>query len=125
MQSDEQEAQPRKSLVLVVGAGASREVNMPTGDELKHSIANVLNFHAGRFQITGGDRRIVEAFPQSAQGADARPVDVSNLYIHAARLIHDAMLQAPSIDNFIDSHRNDPRIAQCGKLAIIEPGSSL
>jgi hypothetical protein len=46
-----------------------------------------------------------------------RPQDFS-IYLQSAWLIRDAMPQAQSIDNFIDSHRNDTRIAQCGKLAI-------
>lgn len=33
-------------------------------------------------------------------------------------MIRDAMPQAISIDNFIDSHADDPRVALCGKLAI-------
>jgi hypothetical protein len=117
MQSDGPDAQPRKSLVLVVGAGASREVNMPTGEELKRSIAEALNFHVEPFQVAGGNQRIVEALYRLVQGADGRPGDI-NPYLKAARLICDAMPQAPSIDNFIDSHRNDGRISQCGKLAV-------
>ena len=33
-----------RSLVLVVGAGASKEVNLPVGEELKQAIASTLGF---------------------------------------------------------------------------------
>lgn len=109
----------RKSLVLVIGAGASREVNLPVGEDLKQAIASSLSFQVvnHRYSIEGGDSKIMEAMYQLVQQPGNQRGDV-NPYLHAASLIKDAMPQAQSIDNFIDSHRSDVRIAQCGKLAI-------
>ena len=109
----------RKSLVLVIGAGASREVNLPVGEELKQAIALSLSFRVVNhgYGIEGGDSKIMEAMYQLVQQPGNQRGDV-NPYLRAASLIKEAMPQAQSIDNFIDSHKSDARIAQCGKLAI-------
>jgi hypothetical protein len=107
-----------KSLVLVVGAGASKEVSLPVGEELKEAIASSLSFRVtDGYRVEGGDSKILEALYQLVQQPGNRRGNV-NPYLHAATLIRNAMPQAQSIDNFIDSHRSDTRIAQCGKLAI-------
>ena len=110
--------QSTKSLVLIVGAGASKEVNLPVGEGLKQQIADSLSFRVDDLgRGVGGDRAIREAFYQFANQSGSSQGDV-NPFFKASRLISDAMPQAQSIDNFIDSHRSDLRIAQCGKLAI-------
>ena len=87
----------RKSLVFVLGAGASKEVNLPTGEELKRSIADALNFRVeGIYRINGGDQRISEAFHQLAQSSGAVSEGI-NPYLRAARLIRDAMPLARKI----------------------------
>lgn len=107
-----------KKIVLVVGAGASKEVNLPIGDELKRHIASVLDirFEHGR-QMISGDNYITQAFRLIVQLADGRTGDI-NPYLRASWMIRDAMPQAASIDNFIDAHRGNEKIAECGKLAI-------
>lgn len=107
----------RKSLVFVVGAGASHEVKLPLGSELKKHIAELLDIRYD-FQRVSGDSLIDHAFSllvrnENGQGGDINP------YLHASWRIRDAMPQAISIDNFVDAHRSDPLIAQCGKLAIV------
>lgn len=107
-----------KSLVLVVGAGASREVNLPVGADLKQQIADRLDIRFERFnEKISGDDQITQAFRLLTAGTDGTRGDINPL-LHVSWFIRDAMPQAISIDNFIDSHRNDERIAQCGKLAI-------
>src|SRR6185503_8740149 len=108
-----------RSLVLVVGAGASKEVNLPVGEELKQAIASTLGFRVeNHVSVVGGDQRIVDVFNQLAQQPGNRQGDI-NPYLEAAALIRNAMPQAQSIDNCLDSHREDPHIRQCGKLAIV------
>jgi hypothetical protein len=104
-------------LVLVLGAGASKEVNLPLGSELKQKIADALNFKVDDFQrISGGDETVRDCLLSLANiGAASGAL---NDYYKAARTIHEAMPLAPSIDNFIDSHRTNPKIAEIGKLAI-------
>lgn len=111
------EAQP-KSLVLVVGAGASKEVNLPVGAELRMKIAKVLDIkYPDGYQRSSGDRIIDEAFRQLVKEANSLNLDI-NPYLKTSWRIRDAMPQSISIDNFIDSHRNESQIAVCGKLAI-------
>ncbi|MGD0948733.1 MAG: hypothetical protein ABSA52_15065 [Candidatus Binatia bacterium] len=93
-------------------------MNLPVGDELKYAIAASLAFRVEHgWSVVGGDPRIVEGFRQLVRQPDNRQGDI-NPYLQAAALIRDAMPQAQSIDNFIDSHRSDSRVAECGKLAI-------
>ena len=98
----------RKSLVLVVGAGASKEVNLPDGEELKQAIASSLGFGVEKMsQVVGGDHKIVEVLYQLAQQPGNQRGDIKP-YLRSAALIRNAMPQAQSIDNFIDSHLFTP-----------------
>lgn len=108
----------KKSLVLIVGAGASHEVNLPLGSKLKDQISTLLNFdYQLGLRLNSGDQLIEEAFKELASGARENPGDIGP-YIRASWRIRDAMPQAISIDNFIDAHRSDSLIATCSKLAI-------
>lgn len=107
-----------KSLVLVIGAGASKEANLPVGAELKRQIAVALDirFEYGIRKLSGDDL-IYEAYRILAATPDGRSADINPL-LRASLRIRDAMPQAISIDSFIDTHRSDESIAVCGKLAI-------
>lgn len=105
-------------LVLVLGAGASKEAKLPIGIELTKSIAQSLSFKIDDFQhLVGGDDRIRECIYKLAQ-MQTNSHGTADDYYRASQKIRDEMPLAPSIDNFIDSHRPDNRIAQIGKLAI-------
>jgi len=104
-------------ITFVLGAGSSFEVDMPTGEKLKSNIAAALTFKPDQFgRVTGGDDQIREALHQLEQGNQA--AEERGRYGIAAGLICAGMPQAPSIDNFIDSHRSNPQVAEIGKLAI-------
>ena len=107
-----------KNLSLIVGAGASRELGLPTGTELKKTILSFLDF---RFdlgsRLKSGDYPIFWALQQHVRGSGKQDI---NDYLRAAHRIKDAMPQAISIDNFIDTHQGDSRIELCGKLAIVK-----
>jgi hypothetical protein len=108
----------RSKTLFVVGAGASCEVGLPSGEKLKEIIASRLNikFPDG-FKQSGGDLQITDALRQyilaNEQSRDINP------YIHACRHIAGALPQAISIDNFIEAHQHDPRIELSGKLGIV------
>ncbi len=105
-------------LVVVIGAGASKEVALPLGSELTASIAKALDFKVDDFgRLSGGDRQIRECLYKLAQ-SPTKSLGSIHDYFQAALKIRDAMPLAPSIDNFIDSHRMDKKIAAIGKLAI-------
>lgn len=97
--------------VFVVGAGASREVNLPTGVELKDTICRLLDFRPGAKGEISGDPVILEAIRSHATDQQS--------YIREASHIRDALALSISIDNFIDSHRDNDKIAFCAKLAIV------
>lgn len=107
-----------KSLVLVVGAGTSKEVGLPIGNELKSQIATALDIKFDDFgnkQISG-DYLITEAFRQITNNLGFS--GNINPHLQVCWQIRDAMPQAPSIDAFIASHPMEPKIAECSKLAI-------
>ncbi len=104
-------------ITFVLGAGASFEVDMPTGNELKGKIASSLSFRVENYNVlVGGDNKLREALSALA----LRRGNSSSLqdYYNAARRISTGMLQAPSVDNFIDSNRSNGLIEELGKLAI-------
>lgn len=108
---------PSEFITFVLGAGASYEARMPTGNELRDLIASGLTLKVDDFgRMAGGDDQIRESlYVLGQRPGSTRTV---NDYYQAARRISAAMPQAPSIDNFIDSHRADPAVAAVGKLAI-------
>jgi hypothetical protein len=101
-----------KKTVFVLGAGASKELRLPTGDELKTSIAKDLDIRFEHFssKVSGSDE-ITEAFRVLAKAEPAQR-DI-NSYLHASWRIRDAMPQAISIDNFLDAHSDDPLRKVC------------
>lgn len=106
--------------VFVIGAGASKEAGLPTGDDLKKKIAHLLDI---RFDMFGhrqesGDTTIKDALQLIVQHDHMHPGKI-NTYLHEAWHIRDALPQALSIDNFIDSQSGNEKLSICGKLAII------
>lgn len=103
--------------LFVVGAGASHEVGLPIGSQLKSDISQRLNItFPNGWEQESGDREIAQALRKhvslTGEGADINP------YLHAGWIMRDAMPQASSIDNFIEAHEGDGKIELCGKLAI-------
>jgi hypothetical protein len=109
----------KNKTVIVVGAGASKEVNLPTGNELMQIIAHMLNININQsYQLTSGDNIIGESI-RIAAGLESPRGETIDQYIQAAWRIRDAMPQSISIDNFLDAHQEDKKLVFCGKLAIV------
>lgn len=108
----------RSKTLFVVGAGASKEVGLPIGAELKVQIAKKANiqFSDGITQSTG-DRVIGQALRVLSAGKGQQEY---NHYFAAMRALHEGMPLSESIDNFLDAHREDEKIVLCGKLAITQ-----
>ena len=116
----------RSKTLFVVGAGASKEAGLPTGKELRETIAEKLDlrFDAGR-RLKSGDPHIFaalewhvsEAKRQHRPGGNGDQVGL-DAYLRAGWHISEAMPQALSIDNFIDAQQ-DRQVELCGKLAIV------
>lgn len=106
---------PRKT-VFIVGAGASKELNLPMGDELKTRVGNAVAFtFPDNYNPKGGDPSVFEATSRHARTLGQTD---TNPWWYAGRAIKAAMPQAISIDNFLHTHSNDERVVLMGKLGI-------
>lgn len=102
--------------VFIVGAGASKELGLPMGDELKGKIGNAVAFtFSDHYTPKGGDQAVYRAAKHYAENLGQRD---TNPWWHAGRAIKDAMPQAISIDNFLHTHSGDEQIVLMGKLGI-------
>lgn len=110
----------RKKVTFVLGAGASAEVRMPVGADLKRQVAAKFDFQFEPFQPgpTRGDRVLFDALTRLSPDYP-KNVDEINEHLNVGQHIRTSVMQAPSIDEFIDNQRENPRIATCGKLGIL------
>lgn len=102
--------------VFVIGAGASCEFSLPTGETLKRSIASKLDFlmdDLGRYH--GGDLEIRLALILKSK----ENTGFAN-WIDSTTLISQAMPLAPSIDNFLNIHSDNEVVKFAGKSAIVK-----
>lgn len=107
----------RKNLI-VLGAGASKEFNLPTGLELKKQIAGILDLRFSDWgTIENGDINLIDAFRNLSRQPESKSHELDR-YVHAAREISKNMPLAPSIDNFLDTRKDDEVIIEVGKIAI-------
>lgn len=109
----------RNRTVFVIGAGASVELNLPSGAQLVREIASLLNYRFDGFELQSGDPQIRDAIIRHSQNKNGVQSDYRP-YIYGARHISSAMPLAPSIDTFIDNHKGNEIIETCGKLAIVK-----
>ncbi|MCW5685896.1 MAG: hypothetical protein KIT85_15950 [Pseudolabrys sp.] len=110
----------RTKTLFIVGAGASCELGLPSGQQLKNIIADNINirFEDG-WRQSSGSHSICDALREHAKYPDGRAGDI-NPFLAAAWKIRDAMPHAISIDNFIEAHQNDKRVELSGKLGIVD-----
>ena len=105
-----------KKTVFIVGAGASAELGLPVGSQLKDTIANKLNIrYDDGFSLTSGDYRIAQAIKTLTSNGRGQ-----NDYYSAGRSITDAMPLSISIDNFLHTHNHDDHTILMGKLGIVQ-----
>lgn len=107
-----------KTTVFVIGAGASAEAGLPTGLELKEQVSRLLDIRFGFNRQKSGDYQIASALQLHVNDSEGRDGDFDS-YLHEAWRIGDSMPLAISIDSFVDSQPGNPKIALCGKLAIV------
>lgn len=108
---------PERTNVIVVGAGASQEFGLPTGAQLTGVLQSDLSFKSrndGYISGTEGDRELKRATEFLSREAGKG----LSSYWEAALQISRNMPLAPSIDNFLDTHRSEPDLVAVGKLAI-------
>lgn len=103
----------------MIGAGASFEADLPTGEDLKKTISQKLNIETDTFgKIERGDRLINQAMITHCKSQNSGEWDYSNLLNVCSRICL-AMPLAESIDNYIHDHKNNPQIELMGKLGIV------
>ena len=111
-----------KKLVLVVGAGASHEVGLPLGGELKKKIAASLDlqYDFGQLKRGSGSPLINGAYQHIVQKANNGLMGDISPYVYAGWAVRDGMHQAMSIDNYLDAHKDNQLMIDCAKLAIAQ-----
>lgn len=118
-----------KNTLFIIGAGASAELGLPTGARLINDISQRLDirFQDGIRQVSG-DSVIFDAlrshvsslteYWKTNQTQELIEAPSLNSYQQSCWQIRDAMPQAISIDNFLDTHQGNEKIKISGKLAI-------
>ena len=105
-----------ENTVYVIGAGASCEIDMPVGNELKDLIAKTLLMKFGKYDIEGGNHDLYRALKLHTKDEKTE----LNEYLVECRHISDNMPLAISIDNFLDTEKENKRLSVCGKIAIVD-----
>lgn len=103
--------------IYVIGAGASSEAQLPTGNLLKKEISEILNIKFNSFgrEMRSGDYIVFDALRKYAKDTGG---DI-NSYLHRCWEISAGLSTAISIDNYLDNRRGNDEIALCGKLGIV------
>lgn len=102
--------------VYVIGAGASCEIGMPIGDELKKQIAELLVMKFQYGELSAGNKQLFRAIQHHC----SNDLEDIKKYCTECDYISKNMNLAISIDNFIDSNRGNEVLALCGKMGIVE-----
>jgi hypothetical protein len=103
----------RRRAVLILGAGASAEAEMPVGGQLKEAIADALNFRKSRRNdLVSGDSDLYELIRYKF-GNDA------NRYITAGAELARAIPVFISIDEALHFYSENPELVWLGKLEIV------
>lgn len=105
-----------RKTVYIIGAGASFEVGLPVGNSLKDEIAKMLKMEFEHGSWKGGNYDLYQAIRSYTNNNNKE----LNEYIQACRHIRNNMPLAISIDNFIDSERENGKLSLCGKIGIVD-----
>jgi hypothetical protein len=103
-----------RSTVIVVGAGASAEFGLPTGDALKQKIAKGLKFRFDFSRQVSGDDVLLGVLKRHAEN----DLDVLNGFTRAGNELSETIETFPSIDEALFWWRDRREIIDLGKLAI-------
>lgn len=101
--------------LFVVGAGASNEFGLPLGTKLAEQIAAKLHFKFDFGNLIEGEHKFFSALRQNF-----KDTQILNNHLNACARIKSGIRLARSIDNYIDTHKEDAEVALLGKLAIID-----
>lgn len=99
---------------FVLGAGASHDLKLPTGDGLQERISQLLQIDGQRMKFA--NERMWHGVLPHLQGGDSG-LKSQRLMMAAAKIMQ-GMPVAASIDNFLHTHQDDADIVLVGKLGI-------
>lgn len=102
--------------VFILGAGASCEIGLPTGDALKSDIINILQRDGNNPRFSHGLFDL--AMQQICQMGGSDWVSTFNVYAAACARLTAALPMAMSIDNLLHTHQADGIMVRIGKIAI-------
>jgi len=104
-------------LVVVLGAGASKEYDFPLGVDLLNAMRSDLTFRFERyFNVpSSGDQLIFDALKKKFPESDVVRL---NQHLDAAGKLADVLHHYPSVDEAIHFFSDRPEIIEVGKLAI-------
>jgi hypothetical protein len=106
----------KRPTVFIVGAGASKEFNLPLGYELKEAISDLLNIGFGEgLEDRDGDSLILRELISIAKASGQTDLDG---IVQKCWWIRSALPGALSIDNFLEVHKDDKQLVKIGKIAI-------
>jgi hypothetical protein len=107
----------RQKTTIIIGAGASCELGLPSGDTLKGQILDLLQpTRDNAYGFT--DKTMIELMKLRG-GPNVWDYQTHLAPVQkAAERIRKGLPLALSIDNFLDSHQGDEEVEQLGKLAI-------
>jgi hypothetical protein len=102
----------KRKTLFVLGAGASREVEIPIGVKLAEIISRLLDVGPVSVKNPTGEallQQLYERYPLRDNG-----------YTRAAKRISEGVRYANSIDDFLDRHSDNEQIQRVGKIAIVK-----
>lgn len=107
-----------RKTTVVVGAGASADLGLPTGEQLKHQISSLLHvkISQGRYRPRSQQIGVFDAvkYHLSDEYTSQQPTELFKL----SNEIADNVTRAASIDNFLDNRKDDLKLVALGKTAI-------
>ena len=106
---------PRQT-VFIVGAGASHDFGLPTGDELRDTLIGLLARHDEHFRFR--HRHLNDAVQSLTIKSGGQWTTHFQKYLDAASRIQLGLPLAISIDNYLHAHRDDEIVQSMGKIAI-------
>src|SRR5437764_1244584 len=107
----------RAPTVFVIGAGAGVDIDMPLGDKLSSEVAEKLDLR-GQSDEKLGNRDVEVALKRYVKNRHGN-LSLYNEYRAAGTTIKKGVHYAGSIDNFVNSHKDNDKLTVCAKLGIL------
>ena len=105
----------RNQTLFVVGAGASFEFGLPLGTALAEKISAKLHFKFDMWRLIEGNEDFLSALRQKFSDEE-----ILKSHLDACSRIKSGIRLAKSVDNYIDTHKHDTKVALIGKFAIFD-----